>query len=100
MDGPALFAEVFNFLGGQSCLQAAADDGDGGGHGTVFPNNALHIQGSFHILGVGHAVGNDGGLQGDNGFAFGNGLGDFGVDIQIAVPIHMIVSFPIQKLQV
>ena len=88
MDGPALFAEVFNLLRGQACLQAAADNGDGGRHGAVFPDNALHVQSSFHVLGIGHAVGNDGGFQGDNRLSLRNGLGYFGIYIQIFVHVH------------
>ena len=43
----------------------------------------LDLQGGLHVLGIGHAVGDDGGLQSDDGLTGGNGLGDFGVYVQI-----------------
>ena len=84
----ALLAEVFDLLGGQAGLQAAADDGDGSGHSAVVTDDLLHLQSGLHVLGVGHTVGDDGGFQSHNGLPGGNGLGNFGFYVQILVDVH------------
>ena len=70
---------------GQARLQAAADDGDGGGDGAVVANGLLHQQGGLHILGIGHAVGDDGALQRHDGFAGGQRRLYLGGNVQIFV---------------
>ena len=84
----ARLAQVINLLVGEARLQAAAQDGDGGGDGSVLPDDGLHLQGGLHILGIGHAVGDDGGLQGHHGLSGGQGLLDLGGDVQILVHVH------------
>ena len=46
-----LLAQVFDLLRGEAGLQAAAQDGDGGGNGPVGPDDLLHLQGGLHVLG-------------------------------------------------
>ena len=84
-DGVAALAQIVNLLGGQARLQAAADDGDGGGDGAVFADDLLHVQSSLHILGIGHAVGDDGALQSHHGTALGHCLLHLRCDIQITI---------------
>ena len=81
-------AEIVNLLGGEARLQAAAQDGDGGGDGPVLPDDGLHLQGGFHVLGIGHAVGDDGGFQGHHRLSGFQGFLDFGGDVQILVHVH------------
>ena len=88
MDGLTLLAEVLDFLCGQTCLQAAADDGDGGGHRAVLADDLLDSQSGLHVLGVGHAVGDDGGFQSDHRAALCDGSSNFGIDVQILVHVH------------
>ena len=84
-NGLALLAEVLNLLGGKASLQTAADDGDGGRHGTVVPDNLLHSQSGFHVLGIGHTVGDDGGLQSHHRLTGSQRFGYLGFYIQILV---------------
>ena len=86
-DSGAGLAQIIDLLGGQAGLQATLDDGDGGGHRTVFADDLLHVQGGLHVLGIGHTVGDDGGFQGNDGAALGQGLLNLRGNIQIA--IHM-----------
>ena len=90
MNGAALFAEVFDLFLGQAGLQAAADDGNGGGHRAVLADDLLHIQGRLHVLGIGHAMGDNGGFQRHNGLPGGDGSGDLGIDVQILIHVHML----------
>ena len=69
--------------------QAAADDGDGGGHRAVLADDLLHVQGSLHVLGIGHTVRDDGGFQSHHGTALLQGLLHFGSDVQIFVQRHV-----------
>ncbi len=87
-DGLALLAQVLDLLLGAAGLQAAAQDGDGGGHRAVVPDDLLHLEGGLHVLGIGHAVGDDGGLQGHHGLAGSDGLGHLGGHVQILGEIH------------
>ena len=98
-NGLSLLAEVLDFRSRQTGLQPPADDGDGGGYRAVLPDDLLHIQRGLHILGVGHTVGDDGGFQRYHRLARGNGGGDFGVDIQILVHVHMCHSFSFVSLE-
>ena len=82
-------AQIVNFGLGQTGLQAAADDGDGGGDSAVFADDLLHVQGGFHVLGIGHTVGDDGGLQSHHGAALIQSLLHFGSDVQILVERHV-----------
>ena len=82
--GPRL-AQVLNLLPGAPGLQLSADDGDGGGHRAVLPDDGLHRQGGLHVLGVGHAVRDDGGLQGHHRLSGGKGPGHLGGYVQILV---------------
>ena len=84
-DGVAALAQIVDLLGGQTSLQAAADDGDGGGHGAVFADDLLHVQSGLHILGIGHAVGDDGALQSHHGTALCHSLLHLGRYIQITI---------------
>ena len=84
----ALLAQILDLLGGEAGLQAAAQNGDGGGHRAVVADDLLHLEGGLHVLGVGHAVGDDGGLQGDHGLARGHSGGYFRGDVQIRIEIH------------
>ena len=68
-DAAAGLAEVFDLVTAEARLEAAADDGDRGGHGAVVADGLLDQQRGLHILGVGHAVGDDGALQRDDGLA-------------------------------
>ena len=74
---------------GKTGLQAAADDGDGGGHRAVLADDLLHVQGSLHVLGIGHTVRDDGGFQSHHGTALLQGLLHFGSDVQIFVQRHV-----------
>ena len=84
----ARLAQVINLLVGEARLQAAAQDGDGGGDGPVLPDDALHLQSGFHVLGIGHAVGDDGGFQGHHRLPGFQGFLDFRGDVQILVHVH------------
>ena len=84
-DLPALFAEVFNLLRGQPRLQPPADDGDGGRHGAVFPDDALHAERRFHVPGIGHAVGDNGGFQRHHRLAGRQRFRNFLTQIQIGI---------------
>ena len=48
----------------------AADDGDGGRHRAVIPDDPLHVQGGLHILRIRHAVGKNGAFQCHDRFSF------------------------------
>ena len=98
-NGLSLLAEVLDFRSRQTGLQPPADDGDGGGYRAVLPDDLLHVQSSLYVLGVGHTVGDDGGFQRYHRLARGNGGGDFGVDIQILVHVHMCHSFSFVSLE-
>ena len=96
-DAAAGFAEILNLFTAEPGLQAAADDGDGGGNGAVVPEGLLHPQGGFHVLGIGHAVGDDGALQGDDWPALLQGLGHFGRHVKMLIQVgvsfvHALVS--------
>ena len=82
VNGLTLFAEIFNFLFGQTGLQPTADNGDGGRYRSVIPNDFFHLQCGFHILGVGHSVGDNGTFQCDHRLALSNGLCYFRFYIQ------------------
>ena len=84
-DGVAGLAQIVNFVSGKARLQAAADDGNGGGHGTAGADDLLHLQGRLLVLGIGHAVGDDGALQGHNRLTLVQGLLYFGCNVQITV---------------
>ena len=88
-DGRAGLAQIVDLGFGQTGLQAAADDGDGGGYCAVFADDLLHVQGSLHVLGIGHTVRDDGGFQSHHGTALLQGLLHFGSDVQIFVQRHV-----------
>ena len=90
-DAGAGLAQIVDLLGGQAGLQAAADDGDGGGHGARVADNLLDLERGFDVLRVGHAVGNDGGFERHDGLAGGKGLGNLGGDIQILVHVKFLL---------
>ena len=68
-DASSGFAEVFDLLAAQTCLESAADDGDGGGRRAVRANRLLDQQRCFYVLWIGHAMGDDGAFQRDDGLA-------------------------------
>ena len=70
----ALFAQVFDLFRRAADSDLSLDDGNGGGHSTVFTDDLFHVQRGLHILGIGHAVGDDGGFQGHNRFAGSQGF--------------------------
>ena len=76
--GLAFAAQVLDFVGRAACFEFAADDGDGGGHGTAVTDGLFDFEGGFHILRIGHAVGDDGGLESDHGTALVKCLLHFG----------------------
>ena len=80
--GRAGLAQVVDLLGREAGLQPPADDGDGGGNGTVFADDLLHV------LGIGHAVGDDGGFQCHHGTTLVQGLLHFRGDVEILVQSH------------
>ena len=84
-DARAGAAEVVDLILGKARLEAAADDGDGRGHGARLTDDALDLERGLHVLGIGHAVGNDGGFERHDGLTGGKGLGNLGGDIQILV---------------
>ena len=88
-DGRAGLAQIVDLGFGQTGLQTAANNGDGGGNGTVFADDLLHVQGSLHVLGIGHTVRDDGGFQSHHGTALLQGLLHFGSDVQIFVQRHV-----------
>ena len=85
---PAL-AEVGDLLLGQAGLQAAAEDGDGGGHCAVVAQGLLDEQRRLHIFRIGHAVGDDRALERDDRAAVCERLLHLGCDVQIFVQIHI-----------
>ena len=85
---PAL-AEVGDLLLGQAGLQAAAEDGDGGGHCTVVAQGLLDEQRRFDVFRIGHAVGDDRALERDDRAAVCERLLHLGCDVQIFVQIHI-----------
>ena len=87
-DSPTGFAQVFNFIFAETCLQPAADHSDRCGDGTVFPDGLLHKQSSLHIFRVGHAVRDDGALQSNNGLACGQCFCNFRRDVEILIHFH------------
>ena len=89
-DAGAGLAQVIDLSLGQAGLQAAADDGDGGGNGTIFADDLLHVQSGLHVLGIGHAVGDDGGFQSHHGAALVQSLLHFGSDVQVFVQRHVV----------
>ena len=95
-DLPAGLAQVFDLLPAEPGLQAAADDGDGGGDSPIVADGLLHQQGGLHILGVGHAVGDDGALQRHHGAALIQSLFDLGRYIKIS--IHKNLHFLVLKV--
>ncbi|MPN34782.1 hypothetical protein SDC9_182276 [bioreactor metagenome] len=84
-NGVAGPAQIVDLLPGKTRLQAALDNGNGGGNGPVIPDDFLHVQRRIHVLGIGHAVGNDGGFQRHDGFARIQRGAHFGSDIQIFI---------------
>ena len=88
-DAGAGLAQVIDLSLGQAGLQAAADDGDGGGYCAVFADDLLHVQGSLHVLGIGHTVRDDGGFQSHHGAALLQGLLHFGSNVQVFVQRHV-----------
>mgnify|MGYP002690924152 CR=1 FL=1 len=78
-------AQIVDLLGGQTSLQAALDDGDGGRHSAVFTDELLHVHSGLHILGIGHTVGDDGALQSHHGTALCHSLLHLGRYIQITI---------------
>ena len=90
-DGRTFLTEVLDLLRGEARLQPPADDGNGGGHGPVLPDQLLHRQGRLHVLGVGHPVGDDGGFQGHHGLAGGEGFGDLGGYVKILVHADILL---------
>ena len=86
---PAGLAQILDLLPAETRFQAAADDGDGGGHGSVVADGLLHQKGGLHILGIGHAVGDDGALQSHHGAALGKSLLHFGRYIKVLVHIDL-----------
>ena len=85
--GLALLAQVLDLVLGQAGLQAAAQNGDGGGDCAVGTDDLLDLEGSLHVLGVGHPVGDDGGFQRHDGLALGQGLGNFGIHVKILIQV-------------
>ena len=88
-DGRAGLAQIVDLSLGQTGLQTAADDGDGGGHRAVFADDLLHVQRGLHILRVGHTVRDDGGLQRHHGAALVQSLLHFGSNVQILIERHV-----------
>ena len=78
-------AQIVDLLGGQTGLQAALDDGDGGRHSAVFTDELLHVHSGLHILGIGHTVGDDGALQRHHGLALLQSLFDLSGNVQITI---------------
>ena len=83
-------AQIVDLGLGQTGLQAAADDGDGGGHRAVLADDLLHVQSGLHVLGIGHAVGDDGGFQSHHGAALVQSLLHFGSDVQVFIQRHVV----------
>ena len=81
-------AEVGDLLLGQAGLQAAAEDGDGGGHGAVVAQGLLDEQGRLDVFRIGHAVGDDRALERDDRAAVRERLLHLGCDVQIFVHVH------------
>ena len=54
---------MLDLFGAEACLEAAADYGDCGGRGAVFPYGLLYLKGGLHVLRVGHSVRYDGGFK-------------------------------------
>ena len=89
-DGRAGLTQIVDLGFGQTGLQTAANNGDGGGNGTVFADDLFHVQGSLHVLRIGHTVGDDGGLQSHHGAALVQSLLHFGSDVQVFVQRHVV----------
>ena len=89
-DGRAGLAQIVDLGFGQTGLQTAANNGDGGGNGTVFADDLFHVQGSLHVLRIGHTVGDDGGFQSHHGAALVQSLLHFGSDVQVFVQRHAV----------
>ena len=83
-------AEIVDLSLGQTGLQTAADDGDGGGHRAVFADDLLHVQRGLHILRVGHTVRDNGGFQSHHGAALVQSLLHFGSNVQVFVQRHVV----------
>ena len=81
-------AEVGDLLLGQAGLQAAAEDGDGGGNGAVVAQGLLDEQGRLDVFRIGHAVGDDRALERDDRAAVRERLLHLGCDVQIFVHVH------------
>ena len=82
-------AEVGDLLLGQTRLQAAAEDSDGGGHCAVVAQSLLNEQRRLHIFRIGHAVRDDRALERDDRAAVRKRLLHLGCDVQIFVQIHI-----------
>ena len=89
-DGRAGLTQIVDLGFGQTGLQTAADDGDGGGNGTAFADDLLYVQSGLHVLGIGHAVGDDGGFQSHHGAALVQSLLHFGSDVQVFIQRHVV----------
>ena len=76
---------ILSTLGGQTGLQTALDDGDGGRHSAVFTDELLHVHSGLHILRIGHTVGDDGALQRHHGLALLQSLFDLSGNVQITI---------------
>ena len=88
-DGRAGLTQIVDLGFGQTGLQTAANNGDGGGNGTVFADDLLHVQSGLHVLRIGHTVGDDGGFQSHHRAALVQGLLHFGSDVQILIERHV-----------
>ena len=97
-DAAAGLAEVLDLLMAQTCLETAADDGDGRGDCAVIADGLLDEKRGLDVLGIGHAVGDDGALKSDDGAAFIEGGLDFGGNVQILVHNSAPLLIFIKKL--
>ena len=85
------FPEILYLRLGKTCLEPAADDGDGGRNRAVFTNGLLNEQSGFHISGVGHTVRNNGAFKGNNGLAVIKSFGNLGRNVKILVHVFYLL---------
>ena len=84
------FAEVFDFVCGQTRLQTTADDRNRRRNRAVVANDLLNVARGFHVLRIRHTVRNDRRFQCDDGLAFLQRLLNLGRNVQISVHVHEI----------
>ena len=99
-DAAAGFAEVFDLVTAEACLEAAADHGDRGGHGAVGADRLLDQQGGLDVFGIRHAVGNDRALQGNDGLPLLQGVLDLRRNIQITIHRGILSFFSEKYLKI